>query len=318
MTEMTYALYYAGMANDLITEQIGLAVSPDGRRFERVGDGLLVPVSAVHPWKSLRTCNPTVVARPGGGYAMFYQGISQQQETCIAAGWSDDGLAWRFDDEPLLTVSTLAEELETQKRSLVGLIEPSVLVDADGFRMWFVSRGANEPGNRLHHARSADGKSWCLDGVGLVAGGDFGAGRAIHYPQVFPHGSGFILDLSLKARDGSFTVMRGFSADGLTFGDWNEDMPRVFRRGLAHRIRRRLRRRAERFALGLAHSHVIPGETATYYHAYHLNARGRVWMDVVRRDAAEPGVARTAFSPAEAAEAWDSFFVADPFVARLG
>ncbi|SBW09779.1 hypothetical protein KL86APRO_12672 [uncultured Alphaproteobacteria bacterium] len=40
-------------------------------------------------------------------------------------------------------------------------------------------------------------------------------------------------------------------------------------------------------------------------------------MDVVRRDAAEPGVARTVFSPAEAADAWDGFFVADPFATRL-
>ncbi|WP_337996578.1 hypothetical protein [Oleispirillum naphthae] len=315
---MTYALYYAGMAGDLVTEQIGLAVSEDGLDFTRVGDGLLVPTSPAHPWKALRTCNPTVVARPGGGYAMFYQGISQLQETCIAAGWSDDGLSWQFDDEPLLSVSTLGEELEAKARGLFGLIEPSVLVDSDGFRMWFVSRGANEPGNRLHHARSTDGRTWRLDGAGLVTGGDFGAGRMIHYPQVSVHGNGFILDVSLKARDGSFTVIRGFSADGLTFGDWREEVPRAFRRGLCHRIRRRLFRDAKRFALGLAHSHVVPGETATYYHAYHLNRRGRIWMDVVRRDASAPDVARTVFSPAEAADAWDSFFVADPYIIRLG
>lgn len=98
--------------------------------------------------------------------------------------------------------------------------------------------------------RTGDALDWAAmdrrsdDAAAFLAARGVGAGRAIHYPQVFPHGTGFILDLSLKARDGSFTVMRGFSADGLTFGDWNEDMPRTFRRGLAHRIRRRLRRHA--------------------------------------------------------------------------
>ena len=219
---MTYALYYAGMANDLTTEQIGLALSPDGRTFNRVEDGLLVTVSADRPWKSLCTCNPTVIAVPGG-YRIFYQGISAQQETCITTGRSTNGLTWDLDDEPILTVAMLAKPLETESRQITGLIEPSVLVDKDGFRMWFISRGANEPGNRLHHARSTDGETWQLDGVGLVTGQTFDPQRPIYYPQVVPHANGFFLYLSLRAKDGSFAVLR--------FDGWCEIVHQKFRRG---------------------------------------------------------------------------------------
>ncbi len=160
---------------------------------------------------------------------MFYQGISAQQETCIATGRSTNGLTWDLDDEPILTVATLAKPLETESRQITGLIEPSVLVDKDGFRMWFISSGANEPGNRLHHARSTDGKTRQLDGVGLVSGQTFDPQRPIYYPQVVPHANGFFLYLSLRAKDGSFAVMRGDSADGLRFDGWCEIVHQKFR-----------------------------------------------------------------------------------------
>ena len=70
-------LYYAGMAADRHTEQIGLAVSTDGRTFERVhGSGLIVPRLPAVPWKALRTCNPTVI-RFQGRWLMFYQGVGR-------------------------------------------------------------------------------------------------------------------------------------------------------------------------------------------------------------------------------------------------
>lgn len=315
---MTYALYYAGMANDMVTEQIGLALSPDGRRFQRVGDGLLVPAKASHPWKGLRTCNPTVIAVPGG-FRMYYQGISAERDICIAGGFSGDGLAWDFDDEPCLTVPMLAEALEAPERRITDVIEPAVLVDGDGLRMWFVTRGANEPGNRLHHARSADGRTWRLDGVGLVAGTLFGPGRQIHYPQIVPRGSGFDVYLSVRAKGGYFTVVRGQSADGLAIDGWREVIPRRFRRGFLDRLAHRLIHRARPYALGLAHSHVVAGEEAgaVYYHAYHLDARRRIFMDIVRAESPSSSAVEPALSPAVPADAWDAFFVADPFIIRL-
>lgn len=90
-----FFLYYAGMARDADgTEQIGLAISDDGRKFRRVrGGGLIVAVDPKLPWKDLRVCNPTVLSIPGS-IIMFYQGIAKQppHHTSIGSARSETEL----------------------------------------------------------------------------------------------------------------------------------------------------------------------------------------------------------------------------------
>ena len=71
------------------------------------------------------------------------------------------------------------------------------------------------------------------------------------------------------------------------------------------------------FALGLAHSHRLDDRDAPiYFHAYHQSADGEIFMDVVAANSSSDAV-RPVLVPSADRTAWDSFFVADPFVIRL-
>lgn len=312
---MTYYLYYAGMAQNRITEQIGLAVSEDGYSFTRVGDGLILPVDSKVPWKSLRTCNPTVLQEPGR-FLMLYQGISEDKRVSIATAISTDGIIWQCDDRPALTVESTAKTLRCKQFDTTDLIEPAVLREAQGYRMWFVTRGAAEPGNRLHHASSVDGLAWSVDHTDLLRGWQFGDGCRIHYPQVIPAESGYWIYISVRRIDGRFSVQRGFSSDGLEIGSWEYVTPPNFYAGLPSRILNKLHLRHSMYSHGLAHFHQVAGDTVdrAYYHAYHADRRRRAFLDVVVVESWNPRRVRQVFDRATNEASWDSWFVGDPFV----
>ena len=315
---MTFLLYYAGMAQDIVTEQIGLAVSEDGWDFRRVGDGLIIPIDSTKPWKSLRTCNPTVL-QGDGRFLMFYQGISLDRQVSIACATSPDGIHWTCDENPALTAENSAEVLNSALHGTTDLIEPSVVRVGPGYRMWFITRGSNEPGNRLHHAISADGLSWFIDRTDLLTGENLGTKCRIHYPQVVPTGSGYWLYISIRGPRGRFSVRRGYSVDGYIFGLWEDVTPPDFGASLVSSVLSKLKLRTHQYSHGLAHSHIVPDDTVqrTYYHAYHLDKERRTYMDVVSVNSWEPLRIRRVFGRAEDQCAWDSFFVADPYVLRL-
>lgn len=315
---MTYHLYYAGMAQDQVTEQIGLAVSEDGNDFRRVGDGLLIPIDSTKPWKSLRTCNPTVL-QEDGRFLMFYQGISLDRHVSIACATSQDGIHWTCENNPALTAENAAEVLGSAQHGTTDLIEPSVVRVGSGYRMWFITRGSNEPGNRMHHAYSVDGLSWSVDQADLLTGQSMGASCRIHYPQVVPTDSGYWIYISIRGPKGRFSVCRGFSSDGYVLDQWEDVTPSGFGASLVSRVLSKLRLRAWHYSHGLAHSHIVPDDAVerTYYHAYHLDKERRTYMDVVAVDSWEPLSIRRVFDRAENLEAWDSYFVADPYVLRL-
>jgi hypothetical protein len=315
---VTYYLYYAGMAQDQVTEQIGLAVSEDGNNFHRVGDGLLIPVDSAKPWKSLRTCNPTVLEEDGR-FLMFYQGISHDRRVSIACATSQDGVNWKCEDYPALTTENSAEVLNAGLHGTTDLIEPSVLRIGTGYRMWFITRGSNEFGNRMHHAQSADGLSWSIDRADLLTGHSVNFNGRIHYPQVVPTDSGYLLYVSIRGPKGHFSVRRGFSSDGYVFEDWEDVTPSGFGESLVSRVLSKLRLCAYQYSHGLAHSHIVLNDIfeRTYFHAYHLDKERRTYMNVVSVDSWDPLGIKRVFDRSDNIEAWDSFFVADPYVLRL-
>ena len=315
---MSYFLYYAGMAKNSITEQIGLAISEDGRRFSRSGkNGLIIPVNESEPWKALRTCNPTVIQEPNR-FLMFYQGISKNQKASIGVATSLDGITWTDDDKPAMTVESESKALQINLYGTSHLIEPTVIREIGGYRMWLVTKGKNEPGNRVHHAVSNTGLSWTVDRADLLSGSLFGDDCQVHYPQVVPTQGGYWFYVSVR-RKHRFSVWRAFSVDGFSFGEWIPLVHSDVKPNKMYRILNKLFMSECSFSHGLAHSHIVDNDQfeRTFFHAYHLNRNRRQYMNIVSVEASHPDRVVTVFDAASEVTSWDYNFVADPFVIRF-
>lgn len=334
-----YYLYYAGMAADRQTEQIGLATSPDGLTFQRWHeDGLLIPRDPNVAWKALRTCNPFVL-RHEGTWLMYYQGVGRSAagdvSHVIARARSVDGRRWECDPEPCLSfddVRAAVPEFSDQHHG--GVIEPALLADGDSLTMYFICyKQTYREGTWLLSARSRDGARWRVDAGTVMSGRAFGRYR-LHYPQAVDRRTLWLSLISLdnnasavvrldRNAEGQWTPRQLLPAsDGgelevgpqatITLG--GEGKPP---RGLG-RINQWANRllHGGRNYWGYSHPHVIAvrGEERLYYHAYHRNAAGEAWMDI--GSCTTTGADhRVALAPPADARAWDAFFVADPFVA---
>ena len=331
-----YLLYYAGMADDKVTEQVGLAVSSDGVAFERAGsDGLILPVSRSCPWRSLRTCNPHVL-QEDGGYLMLYQGIddSALQQTSIGTARSRNGIDWDAADEPALPWQRLAEADSAHEASgRTGVAEPCALRENGRLRIWFVYVQPSHPGNALFYAESSTGDEWDVADVPVLTGGQFGA-YDLHYPQVVRGADGYELWFTLRDDGrGVDGIFRMTSPDAHAWTGLEQVLPhgrgRIdlrWRSALPIRlpgkldsfgVRAAVRLFGGRKALGYAHPHVMdqPGGRVMYYHRSNVAPRGR-WHDIGRcelRGGADKAHV-SVLAPRPEGEHWDGYFVADPFV----
>lgn len=321
-------LYYAGMADDGVKEQIGLAVSVDGRHFEKAnGTGLVLARDEAVEWRSLRVCNPTVIA-DDGGYTMYYQGIANggetgQTHTSIGIARSSDGIRWTPDPAPIVSWRAMAEhDSGFDERNRVDVLEPAVLHRPDGRCMWFVYRHRSTPGNALFYAEEDPAGSWRVRR--RVPLGAAVSGLDVHYPQIVEEGDALVLYLTLRDRRLLHAIVRMRSRDGL---EWSAPEtilptrrplePSLYLRVLWH-LPQGVRHRvlSGRQALGFAHPHVVrDGGTRLYYHRANFGPRG-LWYDIAscEFDRGRCRGHRTVLEPARDPNAWDAFFVADPFV----
>jgi hypothetical protein len=334
------------MAADRVTEQIGLAVSSDGRTFERVnGSGLILPRNPGVAWKALRVCNPTVL-RFRDRWVMFYQGVGRgaapgELTHSIARARSADGISWECDEQPFLTFEDVRRSCPAFAATETGgVIEPAVLVQGAELVLFFVAyRGAYQEGTWLLRATSADGERWTIDPVWVLSSRQFGEYR-LHYPQVTEEPWGLALWFSLIDRHTQASaILKMASVAGAPWARLEQVLPpartppEVRPRELLAlrwngrplpglvRVNRGLNRllRGGQGYLGFSHSHVAraPGGDRLYYHAYHQRPDGKIWMDIgscLRGAEGDPAAHVRALSPPPDGEAWDSFFVADPFV----
>jgi predicted GH43/DUF377 family glycosyl hydrolase len=323
-------LYYAGMAADRQTEQIGLACSRDGIHFERDGSGLIIPIDPATPWKSLRTCNPTVI-RERSSWTMFYQGVGRNAsgdiEHVIARAVSTDGRSWSCEPAPLITFDAVRSAIkEWESAAGGGVIEPSVIARDGRYEMVFVGyQGTYATGTWLCHADSADGIAWKIASRPLCAPSDF-AGLRVHYPQLMEDSRLWFTVIGQASRAAAIC---GAQLDGQgRLANIRQHLPardrlRADTRQVLPVASSRLNQWANRLVhggrnyWGYAHSHLLPagGGERLYYHSYHRNAGGQMWMDIgsCAWDGRGGGHA-VGLSPASDADAWDAFFVADPFV----
>ena len=341
-----YLLYYAGMGGDRSAEQIGMATSEDGLQFNRTeGGGLILARNPKIPWKNARVCNPAVVVR-GRELTMFYHGAQ-----CDAAGrtlrhtiglaMSTDGIKWTDVDEPVLRPEDVAGDVEPlAPNQTAGVIEPCLLVEDGHLRMWFIYYHDSLQQGTLCHAVSRDGCRWEVTGRGILAASQFGDCR-LHYPHVIRRSSFYEVWFSLRSMaTGAFGIFKMRSTDGLRMDSLEQVLPKQCRnmtlgprefigvhvggrplRGLGT-VNWALSQVFEggSRAWGYAHPHLdeADGTPALYFQRY--NVRGRThWMDIGRGELEAGRVRRerTVLGPSRDVHAWDSFFVADPFVLKV-
>ena len=177
-------LYYVGWNLGVTApwrNSIGLAVSRDaGVTFFKYSPAPVLdrdridPYSLSYPW----------VLSEGAGWRMWYGSTTQwgatgiEIEHVIGAATSTDGFAWTREAKRAVSFHGAGE---------FAVARPSVVRDADAYRMWFCARGERYT---LGYAESVDGRVWTRhdDSVGLQIGTGAWDSEAICYPCVFDCG----------------------------------------------------------------------------------------------------------------------------------
>lgn len=176
-------LYYMGWNLSVTVpwkNAIGLAISESSDRpFKRISRFPIVPLDEIDPY----TISYPWVLPEGDRYRMWY----------------GSNLRWGPQKEDMLHVIKYAESVDALHWEKSGLIaidsetndenaicRPCVVSDAEGYRMWFCSRGAKY---RIQHAISQDGLKWTRLGRdrGIDVSEEGWDSDMIEYPCVFDH-----------------------------------------------------------------------------------------------------------------------------------
>ncbi|MBI5672544.1 MAG: hypothetical protein HZC50_04635 [Nitrospirae bacterium] len=145
----TYYMWYMGIS-DAMKTAIGLAKSPDGMRWTKVGLVLSLESERQDP-NDIGVTNPNVVWN-GKSFEMFYTLLGADGTTAgpIFHAVSDDGEHWKKDAEPVLGRGMGGHWTSRTVSS------PSVLIEGDKLLMWYAG---------MH----TDGKSFLDAGIGYLS-----------------------------------------------------------------------------------------------------------------------------------------------------
>ncbi|HEY9667425.1 MAG TPA: glycosyl hydrolase [Coleofasciculaceae cyanobacterium] len=139
----SWKLYYHTL-NPEIGFLVGLAVSTDGLRWEKVGQILGPGEPGSFDERGIGTRH---VLKIDGQYVMFYEGSNKSSYHCIGVAISDDGIHWKKDEgeQPGGPVFCHAEQ-GSGRWDARAVGTPCVVPMDDGsFRMYYI--GANEGGH---------------------------------------------------------------------------------------------------------------------------------------------------------------------------
>lgn len=160
---------------------IGLAMGAADGVLERVSPAPVLDRSTADPY----CLGYPWVIRDANCYRMWYgshlewgaEGLAMRH--AIKGARSTDGVAWQRDGLPVLSPEGDGE---------FALSRPSVIADADRFRMWYARR---YPTYRLGYAESEDGENWLRRDDALRFAGAPGAWEreSMCYPAVFDCGA---------------------------------------------------------------------------------------------------------------------------------
>lgn len=178
-------LYYIGWNLGVTVpfrNAIGLAVAGTGGGFARFAPGPLVDRSLHEPHFVASCC----VLPDGERWRMWYLSCTGWQQRSgrpehryhIKYAESADGVHWERDGLVAIDYAHAGE---------YAISRPSVLRDADRWRMWYSYRGA---AYRIGYAESEDGRRWQrLDAqAGITVSPSGWDSEMVEYPFVFDHG----------------------------------------------------------------------------------------------------------------------------------
>lgn len=132
--------------------RIGLASSPDGRRWTKHGDPVLEP-GPRGSWDERGVADPYVI-RIGSTFYMYYLGQDRARRQRLGVARSTDGIHWeKLRSNPILELGEVGAFDET------GLGEPAVWREQGSYWMLYTARDPKE-NRRLGLARSQDGVQW--------------------------------------------------------------------------------------------------------------------------------------------------------------
>ncbi len=347
-----YFLYYAGMNQDNTVEQIGLAISKDGKNFERVNkDGLIIPIDKNLSWKETYVSNMTVLSWKDE-LLMYYHATggfgTNSGKTSIALATSRNGVDWECMNTPLLTWKDMREiDTEQTPTSRVDLGSPAVIYDQEKFKMWFTYGHISHPGNSIYYAESENGRNWTIQDKKILSGNLFGP-FYLYYPQVIKVNDGYEMLFTLRNMfNGTDGIFKMKSPDGLNWENLVQLLPVTYdgfvlkpreivninlqswkfhrAKEIAHRTYFRLFHGGKNY-YGYSHPHLLKeeGRTLLYYHNDNARGGGGMfgkgrYMDIGSCEIVNNRLVnhKKILERAQHKSAWDSFFVADPFVLKL-
>ena len=334
-------LYYAGLCSDLQTEQIGLAISSDGKKFERVNNnGLVLPINRSSNWMSCMTCNPAVMKINEEKFIMFFQGIVKNpRKTTIGLSESLNGIDWK-SHHPIISLDdkNISLPLQAEKYATKDLIEPTVMYDEGIFKMWFISRGDNEVNNRLHYAESKNVESWKIKKTDILKN-KIAPNFLIFYPEVIKTGNRkYSLFLTLRDKlSFKHSIYEYTSQNGLEFNFKKKILPKFFdikridfanlikipkvRGVVSTLVEYSLKKISPRDFYGYSHSshYDFNNERRLVFHSYHHDSQNKFYMDIGSFDVNSKNLnnKKTIFSVNNSRDEWDAGTVADPFILKI-
>lgn len=181
--------YYAGFdvgASIRFNAAIGLATWNDSRLiFERDFLGPIIEKDKYNPYFSTA---PFVLCKDGRWDSWFVscQGWDESDQSIhkynIEHVTSKDGVNWNRTHDIAIDFEDSFE---------YAIARPSVLVDENGYHMWFCSRATRDiPTYRIRYAKSRDGVTWerkPVEFVGLDVSSSGWDCEMVCYPHVFDH-----------------------------------------------------------------------------------------------------------------------------------
>jgi predicted GH43/DUF377 family glycosyl hydrolase len=146
-----YKMWYTGHRGPGgIPFAIGYATSSDGVNWNRVGTSPVLDVGPAGAWDAGQVRAPSVI-KDGAVYRMWYL-----TDTQVGYATSSDGITWaKYPNNPVLTPGPADWDS-------VQIVFDSVILDAGGFKMWYVGCGGAGATFRcqIGYATSPDGSTW--------------------------------------------------------------------------------------------------------------------------------------------------------------
>ena len=144
------------------------------------------------PFMTLDKEDPISLSYP---FVVFHENIYKM--------WYGSTINWNSENGEMIHVikyATSKDSINWEKKGVaipyeLGLAQafsrPSVIIDKNGYHMWFSYRDGSEKKYRIGYSHSKDGSNWTnkLDEVGITVSNDGWDSEMICYPFVFEHNS---------------------------------------------------------------------------------------------------------------------------------